>query len=138
MTIDLLPTIANLIGTKLPEHRIDGKDIWPLFTCDSAKSPQEAYYMYYGNQLQAVRSGKWKLHFPHGYRTMAGRPGGTGGIPTRYSQAKIGLSLFNLEEDIGETTDVKDKHPEIAEKLSGLGKAFNADLAKTKRPAGKL
>ena len=138
MTIDLLPTIANLIGAKLPDHRIDGKDIWPLFTREDGKSPHEAYYLYYGNELQAVRSGKWKLHFSHGYRTMDGRPGGTGGIPTRYSQGKIGLSLFNLQEDIGETTDVKDKHPEITEKLSALGKAFHADLAKTKRPAGKL
>ena len=138
MTIDLLPTIANLIGAKLPDHRIDGKDIWPLFTSDCAKSPQEAYYLYYGNQLQAVRSGKWKLHFPHGYRTLDGRPGGTGGIPTNYSQAKIGLSLFDLEADIGETTDIKERHPEITERLSALGKTFDADLAKTKRPVGKL
>ena len=138
MTIDLLPTIAGLIGAELPQHRIDGKDIWPLFTCSSAQSPHEAYYMYYGNQLQAVRSGKWKLHFPHGYRTMARRPGGTGGIPTRYSQAKIGLSLFDLEDDIGETTDVKDENPEVTERLSALGKAFDSNLSKTKRPVGRL
>ena len=90
MTIDLLPTIAKLIDTHLPKHKIDGKDISALLTGD-AKSPHEAYYFYYGNQLQAVRQGKWKLHFPHGYRTMAGKPGGTGGIPTNYSQATIGL-----------------------------------------------
>ena len=80
MTIDLLPTIAKLIGAKLPGHRIDGKNILPLMLKDNAKSPQKAYYFYYGNQLQAVRQGKWKLHYPHGYRTMAGKQGGTGGI----------------------------------------------------------
>ena len=139
MTIDLLPTIAHLIGAKLPEHKIDGKNIWSLMkNSKRAKSPQEAYYFYYGNQLQAVRSGKWKLHFPHGYRTMAGRPGGKGGIPTNYSQAKIGLSLFDLEKDIGETTDLKDEFPEITEELSNLGKAFHANLQKTKRPSGRL
>ena len=139
MTIDLLPTIAHLIGAKLPEHKIDGKNIWTLMkNSKRAKSPQEAYYFYYGNQLQAVRSGKWKLHFPHGYRTMAGRPGGKGGIPTNYSQAKIGLSLFDLEKDIGETTDLKDEFPEIREELSNLGKAFHANLQKTKRPSGRL
>ncbi|MDA9962645.1 sulfatase [Opitutales bacterium] len=138
MTIDILPTIAHLIGAKLPKHRIDGKNIWPLFTGDKSKSPHKAYYFYYGNQLQAVRAGKWKLHFPHGYRTMAGRPGGKGGIPTNYSQAKIGLALFDLEKDIGETTDLKDRHPKIMEDLSNLGKAFHANLQKTKRPAGKL
>ena len=139
MTIDLLPTIAHLIGAKLPEHKIDGKNIWTLMkNSKRTKSPQEAYYFYYGNQLQAVRSGKWKLHFPHGYRTMAGRPGGKGGIPTNYSQAKIGLSLFDLEKDIGETTDLKDKFPEITARLSALGKAFHTNLQKTKSPSGRL
>ena len=69
---------------------------------------------------------------------MAGRPGGKGGIPTNYSQAKIGLSLFDLEKDIGETTDLKDRHPNIMEDLSNLGKAFHANLQKTKRPSGEL
>ena len=137
MTIDLLPTIAKLIDADLPKHRIDGKDISGLLTGD-AKSPQEAYYFYYGNQLQAVRQGKWKLHFPHGYRTMAGKPGGTGGIPTNYSQAKIGLSLFDLHSDIGESTDVKEKFPKIAKRLKSLGEKFNQELQKSKRPAGKI
>jgi arylsulfatase A-like enzyme len=137
MTIDLLPTIAKLIGTHLPKHKIDGKDISALLTGD-AKSPHEAYYFYYGNQLQAVRQGKWKLHFPHGYRTMAGKPGGTGGIPTNYSQAKIGLSLFDLHSDIGESTDVKDKFPKITNRLKSLGEKFNKELQKSKRPAGRI
>ena len=105
---------------------------------DDAKSPQKAYFFYYGNQLQAVRQGKWKLHFPHGYRTMAGKPGGTGGIPTSYSQAKIDLALFDLEQDIGETKNLISEFPEIAQSLSGLGKSFEQKLKKTKRPVGKL
>ena len=137
MTIDLLPTIAKLIGTHLPKHKIDGKDISALLTGD-AKSPHEAYYFYYGNQLQAVRQGKWKLHFPHGYRTMAGKPGGTGGIPRNYSQAKIGLSLFDLHSDIGESKNVKDEFPKITSRLKSLGEKFNKELQKSKRPAGRI
>ena len=57
MTIDL-PTITKLIEAKLPGHKIDGKNILPLLLKDDAKSPQKAYYFYYGNQLQAVRKGK--------------------------------------------------------------------------------
>ena len=127
MTIDLLPTIAHLTKAKLPEHTIDGQNVWPLFTEDGAVSPQEAYYLYYGNQLQAVRQGKWKLHFPHGYRTMAGKPGGTGGIPTNYSQAKISLSLFDLRQ-----------YPKIVQRLSQLGKVFDESLKRNKRPVGKI
>jgi arylsulfatase A-like enzyme len=138
MTIDLLPTIAEMIGAKLPGHRIDGKNILPLMLSDDAKSPHKAYYFYNGNQLQAVRQGKWKLHFPHGYRTMAGKPGGTGGIPTNYSQAKIELSLFDLHQDIGESKDLKAEFPDIVTRLSELGKKFDEKLKKTKRQPGKF
>ena len=144
MTIDILPTVAELIGAQLPDHKIDGKSIVNLVTGKNDKSPQEAYYFYYGQQLQAIRMGKWKLHFPHGYRTMAGRPGGTGGIPTKYSQAKIGLSLFNLEEDIGESTDVKAKHPKVVAKMQALGQAMRKELGDQgkkgsgQREAGRL
>lgn len=145
MTIDILPTVAGLIGAKLPEHPIDGRDIWPLMSGeDGAKSPHEAYFMYYGKQLQAVRSGKWKLHFPHGYRTLAGKPGGTGGIPTSYSQAKIGEELFDLESDIGETTNVADEHPDVVARLKALADEMRKELGDDGitgaglRPPGKL
>lgn len=129
MTIDLLPTFATLTGAQLPDHPIDGKDIWPLISGqDGAKSPHEAYFMYYGKQLQAVRSGKWKLHFPHAYRTMADNEPGKGGIPGKYEQAKIGLELFNLETDIGEATDVAHRHPQVVERLSALADKMRAEL----------
>ena len=144
MTIDLLPTVAELIGARLPKHPIDGKSIVNLLKGTSDTSPHEAYYFYYGRQLQAIRMGKWKLHFPHGYRTMAGRPGGTDGIPTRYSQAKIGLALFDMEKDIGETTDVKAKHPDIVKQLQALGDKMRNELGDNGRtgsgvrPPGQL
>jgi arylsulfatase A-like enzyme len=47
MTIDLLPTLARLIGAKLPDHEIDGLDIWPLLAGQAdAKNPHEAYFFY--------------------------------------------------------------------------------------------
>ena len=144
MTIDLLPTVAELIGARLPNHPIDGKSIVKLLKGTSDTSPHEAYFFYYGRQLQAIRMGKWKLHFPHGYRTMAGRPGGTGGIPTQYSQAKIGLALFDMEKDIGETTDVKAKHPDIVKQLQALGEKMRNELGDNgrtgtgTRPPGQL
>lgn len=147
MTIDILPTMASLIGADLPKHKIDGMDIWPLIAGEpGAASPQKAYFFYYGNQLEAMRMGPWKLHFPHGYRTMAGRPGGTDGIPTDYSQADIGLSLFNLRTDMGETTDVKDIFPEVLAEMSKLADVMRQDLGDSagkiqgtgRRPAGRL
>ncbi|MEO8498926.1 MAG: sulfatase [Planctomycetota bacterium] len=147
MTIDILPTVAELCGGKLPEHKIDGKSILPLVTGEpDAKSPHEAYFMYYGKELQAVRMGKWKLHFPHGYRTLAGRPGGKGGIPVNYSDAKIGLALFDLDNDIGETTNVAELHREVVARIQQLADEMRADLgdSRTKqegrgvRPPGRI
>lgn len=120
MTIDLFPTIARLIGAPLPSHPIDGKEAWSLIAGEmGAKSPQEAYFFYYHEgDLEAMRSGRWKLHFPHQYRTLAGRPGGRDGTPADYEQRKIGLELYDLENDISETRDVAAEHPEVVAELS--------------------
>ncbi|MFG0333983.1 MAG: sulfatase, partial [Maioricimonas sp. JB049] len=108
-TIDLLPTIAGLIDAELPDHPIDGKDIWPLMSGHpDAGTPHNVFYYYWGNHLQAIRSGDWKLHFPHNFRSLTGEPGNDG-TPAGYTQGKTGLALFNLRADIGESTDVKDQ-----------------------------
>ena len=147
-TIDILPTFAKLIGGQLPDHKIDGHDISPLmFGEEGAKSPHEGFLSYYGGgQLQAIRDARFKLHFPHRFRTMAGRPGGTGGSPKPYVQAMIGEELFDLDNDPGETTDVSAQHPEVVARLHKLADAARKDLgdrlSKAKgtgiRPAGKL
>ena len=145
-TIDILPTFAHLSGASLPANRIDGKNIWPLLSgIPDARSPHEAYYFYYSRELQAVRSGKWKLHFPHSYRSLKGEPG-NGGTPGPYIQKKTGLELYDLENDIGETTDVADQHPDVVARLKALAEIARKDLgdSATKqtgenvRPAGTL
>lgn len=146
MTIDLLPTIAKLAGAVLPKHTIDGRDIQALLTTESAKSPHEALYFYWGRELQAVRSGQWKLHFPHDYRTLAGKPGGTGGTPAKYQQAKTGLALYDLRNDGEEKVNVAEKHPEVVERLKAMAEKARAELGdsaskrdgKGVRPAGSL
>ena len=131
MTIDLLPTIAGLVGAKLPDHKIDGLDIWPLLSSQpGAKSPHESLYFYYSdNELQAVSSGKYKLYLPHTYRTLAGRPGGTGGVPVQYEQRTLkSPELYDLETDVSETTDVASQHPELVERLLAIAEAARSDL----------
>jgi arylsulfatase A len=128
-TIDVLPTFARLAGAELPKLSIDGKDISPLMLGEKdAKSPHEAYYFYWDRHLQAVRSGKWKLHFPHMYRTMLDQELGKDGAPGKYVQKEIGLSLYDLEKDIGETTDVAKEHPDVVERLQKLAERGREDL----------
>lgn len=147
-TIDLLPTIAALIGAALPEHPIDGKDISELmFAGAEAKSPHEYFFCFYNPfSLHAVRTPRWKLHLPHSYRTLAGNPGGSGGQPVPYQQAKIGLSLFDLTADVGETTDVSDAHPDVVSDLLAaaerareeLGDRSTGRVGNAVRPPGRL
>jgi len=147
MTIDILPTVAGLIGADLPKHKIDGKDIWPLMAGEpGAKSPHEALYFYYKqNDLEALRSGKWKLIFPHKYRSLTGTPG-RDGRPAGYSQIMSGLELYDLKKDISEKHDVADQHPEVVKRLQALAEKARDDLGdrltkrkgKNRRPAGKI
>src|SRR5262249_34929911 len=109
-------------------HKIDGLDIWPLIAGDpKAKSPHEAFYFYWNNELQAVRSGKWKLHFPHAYRSLEGK-GGTGGKPAKTVERKTPLALYDLEKDGGETPNGAAKHPEVVKRLKALAETARADL----------
>ncbi len=147
LTLDILPTFASLAGAKLPGDRIiDGGDISPILEGKAvARPPRDAFYYYWGNELQAVRAGRWKLHFPHGYRSLAG-PAGAGGKPSKYAQRRIELSLFDLESDPGETTDVSARNPDVVERLKALGERAREDLGDTAqkrtgrnvRPAGRL
>ena len=104
-TMDLLPTFAALSGGRVPEDRtIDGCDISDLLLGRaSAKSPHNAFYYYFRHELQAVRSGKWKRF------------------------AKDG-ALYELDADMGETSDVSAQHPEVVSRLSKLLAEARADL----------
>jgi arylsulfatase A-like enzyme len=131
MTIDILPTLAHLTGADLPPLPVDGKNAWPLLHGDpGARSPQEAYYFYWGKELQAVRSGKWKLHFPHSYRSLTGTPGHDGSAGG-YTEAHTDLALYDLEVDVGEKTNVADKHPDVVQKLKALADKEREELGDT-------
>jgi arylsulfatase A-like enzyme len=133
-TMDLLPTFAALAGAKVPADRIiDGKGIWPLLSGkNGAKTPHEVFYYYQMDQLQAVRSGKWKLHV-----AMKDKQRNWGG-PVGPSPVK----LFDLENDIGEKKNIAGEHPDVVRRLNALADKAREDLGDMsreglhQRPAG--
>lgn len=128
-SMDVLPTIAAIVKAKLPDGRvIDGRNILPILSgVEGATSPHRAFFYYRYERLQAVRSGDWKLHV---FRPETG--------PTKL--------LYNLKEDIGETTDVSAEHPEVVERLenfardarSQFGDIVTGHTGKNLRPIGTL
>ncbi len=119
MTIDMFPTIARLIGSKLPEHKIDGLDITDVITGKTKQSPHEVLFFYYGqNNLEALRSGKWKLELPRHYQSLNGRPGGHGGRPAPYVSLKIDSpELYDLDNDPGQKRNVAHEYPDVLARM---------------------
>ena len=129
MQMDLLPTIAKLIGAELPSDRvIDGQDILPLMTDPNAKSPHEVMYCYIFKELRAIRDSRWKLVFPHTYRVPADAPPKNDGVPVRNVKQTTGLELYDLQNDIGEETDLSGSHPEVVNRLMQHAEEARSDL----------
>ncbi len=120
--MDLLPTLVKLAGGEVPTDRtIDGKDIWPLLTGETKQSPHEALFYFKGNRLEAVRSGPWKLAIVKQIENGIDKE-------TAHPNEPLTPILFNLESDIGETTDVASQHPEIVKRLQGYIHEMDGDL----------
>ncbi|CAN0450408.1 unnamed protein product, partial [Hapterophycus canaliculatus] len=117
--IDLLPTIAKLTGAKVPNDRvIDGHDISGIFHGEETELDRP-FFFYQHQALRAVRQGEWKLHLPHSEldRTKEGKTWQTH-VPKSDRPYIDALTLYNLKDDIGETTNVARQHPVIVERLS--------------------
>ncbi|MGB2823008.1 MAG: sulfatase [Phycisphaerae bacterium] len=129
-TLDVLPTLAKLAGAEAPSDRvIDGHDISDLIHGRrGATSPTEAYYYYLYTHLQAVRSGKWKLHLPR-----PEYPPWCRGLHGRHIDRKDVFEikeplLYDLAADVGETTNVADKHPDVVSRLLKLTEKAREDI----------
>jgi len=136
-TLDLFPTLAAITGALLPEWPIDGKNILPILDgSPGAASPTDALYFYDESQLEAVRSEHWKLHLPHDYETVV-QPG-VDGHAGQIAWADLPLSLFDLDADPGETTNLADEYPDVVTRLTAAATAFDADIKQNQRPVGAL
>lgn len=130
MTIDLLPTVAGLIGAELPQRKIDGLDIAPVMFGKSNTSPHDVLYFYYhANDLEALRSGHWKIELPRKYQALDGQPAGTGGKGTAYKSVRIEKpQLYDLNADPGQTRDLAESQPDVLQRLLQLADQARADL----------
>jgi arylsulfatase A-like enzyme len=107
--MDLLPTLAAVCGADLANDRvIDGRDVGGLWFDDGAVSPHDVFLYYWMNDLEAVRAGRWKLHFSK-----------------RGTEQR---ELHDLDADIGESRNVIDDHSDVVERLDALADAARFEL----------
>ncbi|MHC4336249.1 MAG: sulfatase/phosphatase domain-containing protein, partial [Planctomycetota bacterium] len=105
---DFLPTAAELAGLPAPKD-IDGISMLPVLLGKPQKSHKYLYWDYghvRKTYKQAVRMGHWK-----GVRNGAAAP----------------IELYNLKQDLGESTDVASKHPQVVAQIEQIMKTAPAD-----------
>ncbi|MCK4959942.1 MAG: sulfatase-like hydrolase/transferase, partial [Planctomycetes bacterium] len=105
-TLDILPTCAEIAGTKPPADRVyDGDSMLDMLT-SQGKSRRDTMFFYRGTQLRAVRKGPWKMHLF---------------TKTEYVRNKVEEHdpplLYNLEHDPSEKYDIASKHPDVIKQL---------------------
>ncbi len=132
-TIDLLPTAVVLAGGTVPAQPvIDGRDISPLLFGKTKESQREAHYYFAGYNVQAVRQGPWKLAIAPQSESM-----GKGAASDASGKAP---RLYNLDAEIGEQTNLADKHPDLVAMLQTLADKMGAEIGgkepTARRPAG--
>ena len=81
-----------------------------------------------GNRLEAVRSGPWKLAIAPQSENI--------GKPKEEEKDPFVPKLYNLDTDIGEKTDVAEKHPDVVKRLQELVAKMDADLGAAKQGPG--
>jgi arylsulfatase A-like enzyme len=104
--LDFYPTFAGLTGTSVPDtQKLDGKNIWSDFIADRNPRKDETifamrFHAAFGNV--GVRQDQWKA-------LCLGK----------------NWSLYNLEKDIGATTDVSEQHPDVLKSLIAKSKVWS-------------
>lgn len=126
-SMDFFPTFSKLAGAVVSaDRKLDGYDISGLMFDDGSEAPNDTFYYYAQNSLEAVRVGDWKLHFRKGESEIS--------------------ELYNLRDDVGETTNRYDEQPEVVAAISEKAQAIREDIGdeasgivgKNNRPVGRV
>ncbi len=160
-SMDLYPTLARIAGVKIPTDRIiDGLDITDLLLSNAEKSPRDTVFYYMMNKLEAVRVGDYKLFVSRPpqkeinvaengtldlYVMMDEEEGKTKNRAGVAASETV-YELYNLREDIGETTNIYAEHPDIVARLmekieacrQDMGDSVTGVAGKSVRPIGRV
>ena len=126
-TIDILPTIAALIGTTLPKKKIDGLDVSGIWKGTVKQSPRNEF-LYYTSRgaIEGIRSQNWKLLVKKPRARRRGNASQSDGQPAQ-------VLLFDLAADVGEQNNLAQTKPEIVKNLRARMEIIDAEITKNAR-----
>lgn len=114
-TTDLLATLSGIVDKDLPDGAgEDSYNMLPAFTGKAQKQIRDYTVHHSLNGFFAIRKGQWKL------TTSLGSGGFTKPNKIVREKGQANATLYNLEEDPGETHDVYGEHPEVVGELMAI------------------
>ncbi|MEL7426491.1 MAG: sulfatase [Bacteroidota bacterium] len=132
-SIDIFPTVADIIDADLPDLPIDGVSLMPLLSGKNDTTLRETFYYYDLSDLNAIRHGDWKYVFPHDYLTTDGLLPGKDGFPGEVRTVAFTGGLYNLRQDPGERNNLAEHFPEKVAELQKLANEMRQRLGDKKR-----
>ncbi|MDB4652277.1 sulfatase [Verrucomicrobia bacterium] len=119
-TIDVLPTIAAITGTALPEDKkIDGMDVTGLWEGTAVQSPRNEFVHYTSvGKLEGLRQGDWKLLV----KQASSRRNQQG------EKKPPQIMLFDLKNDLSEQNNLAGQYPEMVQKLRKRMKTLDQEI----------
>jgi len=137
--IDLLPTLCHACGIDWKKKstgkpKIDGVNMWNTLLGKEEKNPRSELLYWHGmsSKPQAIRAGNWKLFFNrqnalNGMGTARKTPEQAAALE-KLKKSGNDPVLFNLKDDIGETVDLSEKHPDKVRELKARAEEIMADI----------
>ena len=127
-TIDVLPTIAAITKTPLPQDKkIDGLDVSGLWMGTANRSPRTEFVHYTSEgNLEGLRQNNWKLLVK---KTQPRRNQNKKAAAPKPPQ----IMLFDLSKDIGEQTNLADANPDIVNKLRSRMEELDEEITRNAR-----
>ncbi|MCR9200511.1 MAG: sulfatase [Planctomycetaceae bacterium] len=116
-TLDLLPTLAALSGSKLPKTTLDGHDLSPVLF-EGRPGPRSTLFYYHGAEVYAVRSGMYKAHF----KTK------TSYVGQKEAEVHDPPLLYHLGHDPSEEYNIAADHPDVIDAIRRLRKEHEASI----------
>ena len=108
ISFDILPTICAAVGIDLPNDRVyDGQNMLPALQGESTDPLHQNLFFDGDDGYWSVRAGVWKL----------------------VSNKQGELELYNLGDDIGETTDLSAQHPNKTQELNTAYQTWRNEMA---------
>ncbi len=129
--IDIYPTVAQMIGAKLPNYKIDGISLLSTLVTGEKHSRQE-YFFYANKTLEAYRNGNKKYHIKHKYRDVTDQlvdPNGHKFVSTSSTQEE---AVYNLAKDQSESQNLIKSNSEFATNAQKRMNGFHQKLREKK------